>query len=70
MNVGAAFLFREGARAVVKFFPGWGNAVSGAVAGAGTYAIGLAATGYFVDGLPMEEARKRLKGRGPKQLTR
>ncbi len=71
VNVGAAFLFREGARAAVKFFPGWGNAVSGAVAGAGTYTIGLAATGYFIDGLPMEEARKKLKrlnGSGRKRL--
>jgi len=61
VNVGAAFLFREGARAAVKFFPGWGNAVSGAVAGAGTYAVGLAATGYFVDGLPVAEVRKRFR---------
>ena len=24
-NVGAAMLLREGARAILKFFPGWGN---------------------------------------------
>ncbi len=61
VNVGAAFLLREGTRAAVKLLPGWGNAVSGAVAGAGTYAIGLAATGYFVDGLPVDEVRRRFR---------
>lgn len=60
-NVGFGLLLREGARAAVKFLPGWGNAISGAVAGAGTYAIGRAATAYFVEGLPMEEARKRFR---------
>ena len=28
-NVGAAMLLREGARAILKFFPGWGNVVCG-----------------------------------------
>ena len=37
VNVGAAFVFREAARALVKYiFPGAGSAVSGAVAFAGT----------------------------------
>ncbi|PYL65721.1 MAG: hypothetical protein DMF25_02575, partial [Verrucomicrobia bacterium] len=30
-NVGAGMLLREGARAVLKFFPGWGNLVCGMV---------------------------------------
>src|SRR4029077_12304558 len=38
-NVGAGMLFREGARAMLKFLPGWGNVICGVVAGAGTYAI-------------------------------
>lgn len=50
INVGAGFLFREGARAVLKFIPVWGHAVSGAVAAAGTYAIGRAAIAYFIEG--------------------
>ena len=33
-------VLREGARAAVKLLPGWGNAISGGVAAAGTYAIG------------------------------
>src|SRR5436190_11491060 len=41
-NVGAGMLPREVARAVLKFFPGWGNVVCGMIAGAGTYAIGRA----------------------------
>lgn len=60
-NIGLGMLFREGARAVVKLLPGWGNAISGAVAGAGTYAIGRAATAFFIEGLPMEEAHRRFK---------
>lgn len=58
-NVGIGVLLREGARAAVKLLPGWGNAISGAVAGAGTYAIGRAASAYFIEGLPMAEARRR-----------
>ena len=61
VNVGVGVLLREGARAAVKLLPGWGNAISGAVAGAGTYAMGRAATAYFVEGLPMEVARRRFQ---------
>ena len=43
LNIGAGILFREGARALIRIVPIWGNAVSGLVAGAGTYAIGRAA---------------------------
>lgn len=57
-NVGVAMLFREGARAILKFFPGWGNVVCGLVAGAGTYAIGRAATAFFIDGISLKEARQ------------
>jgi len=67
-NIGAAFLFREGARAVVKLLPGWGNAISGAVAGAGTYAIGRAATAYFVEGLSMEQTRQKFRKERKKAL--
>jgi uncharacterized protein len=57
-NVGAAMLLREGARAILKFFPGWGNVVCGLVAGSGTYAIGRAATAYFVEGMSLKDARR------------
>jgi uncharacterized protein (DUF697 family) len=57
-NVGAALLLREGARAILKFFPGWGNVVCGLVAGSGTYAIGRAATLFFIDGVPLKEVRR------------
>lgn len=49
LNVGAGMLFREGARTVIRFLPFWGNAVSGFVAGTGTYIIGKAAIAYFID---------------------
>ena len=57
-NVGAAMLLREGARAILKFFPGWGNVVCGLVAGSGTYAIGRAATAYFIEGVSLRDARR------------
>ena len=57
-NVGAGMLLREGTRAVLKFFPGWGNVVCGMVAGAGTYAIGRAAIVYFLEGLSLGDARR------------
>ena len=46
-NVGLGMILREGTRAALKFFPGWGNVVCGMVAGAGTFAIGRAAIGLF-----------------------
>jgi uncharacterized protein (DUF697 family) len=57
-NVGAGMLLREGARAMLKFFPGWGNVVCGMVAGAGTYAMGRAATAYFLEGVSLKEAKQ------------
>ena len=57
-NVGAAMLLREGARAILKFFPGWGNVVCGLVAGSGTYAIGRAATAFFIEGVSLKDARR------------
>ncbi len=68
VNVGAAFLLREGARAAAKFLPGWGHAVSGAVAGMGTYAIGKAAIAFFIDGVPLDEVRQRLRRQRKKAL--
>lgn len=58
VNLGAGFAFREGARALLKVFPLWGNAISGIVAGAGTYAIGRASIAYFIEDLPLQETRK------------
>jgi uncharacterized protein (DUF697 family) len=58
VNIGVGMVFREGARAAVKLLPGWGNAISGGVAAAGTYAIGRSAIGYFVEGISIGEARK------------
>jgi uncharacterized protein (DUF697 family) len=57
-NVGLGMILREGARAALKFFPGWGNVVCGMVAGAGTFAIGRAATVYFIEGATLRDARR------------
>jgi uncharacterized protein (DUF697 family) len=57
-NVGLGMILREGTRAALKFFPGWGNVVCGMVAGAGTFAIGRAATVYFIEGATLRDARR------------
>ena len=57
-NVGLGMILREGARAALKFFPGWGNLVCGMVAGAGTFAIGRAANVYFIEGATLRDARR------------
>jgi uncharacterized protein (DUF697 family) len=57
-NVGLGMILREGTRAALKFFPGWGNVVCGMVAGAGTFAIGRAATVYFIEGATLSDARR------------
>ncbi len=56
-NIGLGLALREGARAVLKFVPVWGNAVSGGVAAAGTYAMGRAASAYFIEGASLADAR-------------
>ena len=56
-NVGLGLVLREGSRAAAKFVPVWGNAISGAVAAAGTYAMGRAAVGYFIEGVSIQDAR-------------
>jgi uncharacterized protein (DUF697 family) len=58
VNVGAGMVLREGTRALLKFFPGWGNVVCGMVAGAGTYAIGRAGIVYFLEGVSLKDARR------------
>ena len=69
-NVGLGLALREGARAAVKLIPGWGNAISGAVAGAGTYSVGQAAVAFFIDGLSLPDARSifRKRKKEPPQL--
>lgn len=57
LNIGVGLVFREGARAAVKLLPAFGNAISGAVAGGATYALGRAATLYFVENVPLPEVR-------------
>jgi uncharacterized protein (DUF697 family) len=57
-NVGLGMILREGTRAALKFFPGWGNVVCGMVAGAGTFAIGRAASVYFIEGATLHDARR------------
>ncbi|WAU78443.1 50S ribosome-binding GTPase (plasmid) [Streptomyces sp. Qhu-G9] len=64
LNVGAGVVFRELARALLKLIPGPGNFASGAMAAAGTKAIGEAAIIYFIDRKGMEAARRRFEEEG------
>jgi uncharacterized protein (DUF697 family) len=66
LSVGAGMLFRQAARALIRIVPFWGNAVSGVIAAAGTYAIGRAAIAYFVEDIPIQEARKLFQTLKPK----
>ncbi len=50
LHVPAALALREVARVLAPVF---GGAVSGSVAAAGTYAIGVSAVAYYVDGKPL-----------------
>ncbi len=66
INVGLGLVLREGARAAVRaagklVFPGVGNLISGFVASTGTYAIGRAATAYYIEGVSLPDARLLLK---------
>lgn len=56
--VGAGVGMREAVRAALKLIPGVGATLSGAVAATGTWALGMAAVRYFIDGVSVEEARK------------
>ncbi len=60
-NLAAAVVFREGARGLSKFFPGWGQAIGSGVAAMGTYAIGMAAQAHFIRGAGLAEARALLR---------
>lgn len=51
---GSAIAFRKVARGLIQFIPAGGQVASGAIAGAGTYAIGKSAEKYFFDGVVEE----------------
>ena len=68
-NVGLGMILREGTRAALKFFPGWGNVVCGMVAGAGTFAIGRAATVYFIEGATLRDARRAFARHKKKRIA-
>jgi len=61
MNIGAGLVFREGARAAIKLLPGFGSAISGAVAGGATYTLGRAAAAYFIEGATLPEVKMHFR---------
>ncbi len=64
VNVGAGFVLREAARALLKLVPGVGSLGSAAVAFAGTMAVGEAAAAYFIDQKPIDEVKGLLSRAG------
>jgi uncharacterized protein (DUF697 family) len=68
VNIGLGLVFRETARAAIKVVPGCGNAISAGVAAAGTYSVGRAAIGYFIEGISIDEARKMVRGLRPPRM--
>lgn len=62
---GAGYGLRLAAQQASKFinavWPGAGSAVSAAIAGAGTNAIGRAAIAYYIDGKSIEDAKAKLE---------
>jgi uncharacterized protein (DUF697 family) len=67
MNIGVGLILREGARAAVKLLPGFGSAISGAIAGGATYTLGRAATAYFIEDVPLPEVRKFFRKSAPRK---
>jgi uncharacterized protein (DUF697 family) len=62
-NIGLALVLREGSRAVLKLVPIWGDLISGGIAAAGTYAVGKAASAYFIDGVSLPDAQRLFRER-------
>jgi uncharacterized protein (DUF697 family)/predicted GTPase len=56
--------FQQGSKLVNLLFPGAGTALSAAVAGGGTWAIGKASTAYFIDGVSKDELENIVKKSG------
>ena len=58
---GAGYAFRLAAQQDSKFlnavWPGSGSAVSAAIAGSGTGAIGNTAIAYYIEGVDLDEAK-------------
>ncbi len=69
INFGAAVVMRETARGLAKFVPGWGHAISGGVAGAGTYAIGRAAAAHFIEQTTMKDAQRLFQSVRKKKMA-
>lgn len=69
VGFGVGLLFRETTRVAARILPVWGNMISGAVAGAGTYALGRAAIAYYIEGKTASELRTLLRRKKAPSLT-
>lgn len=54
-------IFKMAARQLVKILPGFGNAVSAAVAYSGTYSMGRLAVQYYIHGIDMKKLKREQK---------
>lgn len=57
LGVGAGLSLREAVRGALKLVPGLGLTLAGAVAATGTWALGVAAVRYFIDGASVAASR-------------
>ncbi|RKS79680.1 uncharacterized protein (DUF697 family) [Actinomadura pelletieri DSM 43383] len=67
INVGAGFVLREAARALVKIIPVAGNVISGTIASGATKVIGNAAISYYIGHKSMSDVQKKFK-RGLREI--
>ena len=58
---GFRVLFQQGSKFANLIFPGAGSALSAAIAGGGTYAIGKAAIAYFIQGVSRDKLKDIVK---------
>lgn len=66
VNITVGIGMREMVRALLKLVPGFGATLSGATAATGTWALGLAAIKYFIDGGTHAESRRVFDDAGEK----
>lgn len=60
INVGTSFIVREVARNLIRTLPGYGNAISGSIAGITTKLYGEAAKRYFIENIDINVIKKEV----------
>ena len=61
VGYGLRFVFQQGSKLANLIFPGAGSGLSAAIASSGTWAIGKAATAYFIQEVPQNQLEDVIK---------